>query len=55
MPNDFINLAVSENCKFQIIKHKNKKIYGIQFHPEVEHTEYGIQIFKNFIEICERK
>lgn len=55
MPNDFINLAVSENCKFQIIKHKNKKIYGIQFHPEVEHTEYGIQIFKNFIEICESK
>ena len=55
MPNDFINLAESENCKFQIIKHKNKKIYGIQFHPEVEHTEYGIQIFKNFIEICEIK
>ena len=55
MPNDFINLAESENCKFQIIKHKIRKIYGIQFHPEVEHTEYGIQIFKNFIEICESK
>ena len=53
MPDGFINLAKSENCKIQIIKHKNKPIYGFQFHPEVEHTEFGIQFFKNFIEICE--
>jgi len=53
MPDSFINLAKSENCKIQIIKHKNKPIYGFQFHPEVEHTEFGIQFFKNFIEICE--
>jgi len=53
MPDGFINLAKSENCKIQIIKHENKPIYGFQFHPEVEHTEFGIQFFKNFIEICE--
>jgi len=53
IPDSFINLAKSENCKIQIIKHKNKPIYGFQFHPEVEHTEFGIQFFKNFIEICE--
>jgi GMP synthase (glutamine-hydrolysing) len=55
IPNSFINLAKSENCKIQIIKHNNKPIYGFQFHPEVEHTEFGIQFFKNFIEICESK
>ncbi len=40
-PKDFICLAESENCKIQAMKHKNKPFYGLQFHPEVEHTEYG--------------
>jgi len=53
IPNNFINLAKSENCKIQIIKHNDKHIYGFQFHPEVEHTEFGMQFFKNFIKICE--
>ena len=53
IPNHFIHLAKSENCEFQIIKHNDKPLYGLQFHPEVEHTEYGIQFFKNFIKLCE--
>ena len=52
IPNNFSNLGKSDNCEIQIIKHKNKSIYGLQFHPEVEHTEYGVQIFKNFINLC---
>jgi GMP synthase (glutamine-hydrolysing) len=52
IPNNFIHLAKSENCKLQIIKHNDKPLYGFQFNPEVEHTEYGIQFFKNFIKIC---
>jgi GMP synthase (glutamine-hydrolysing) len=51
---DFIHLAESENCTYQAIKHKTKPFYGIQFHPEVEHTEYGLQIFKNFLTICNK-
>jgi GMP synthase (glutamine-hydrolysing) len=27
--------------------------YGLQFHPEVEHTQAGVTIFKNFVRICE--
>ena len=46
-------LATSEHCPVQAFKHKTKKIYGLQFHPEVEHTEYGSEIFKNFLKICE--
>ena len=39
-----------------IIENKKKKIYGIQFHPEVTHTKNGDIIFKNFIfEICKVK
>lgn len=52
VPECFDILGKSENCKVQIVKHKTKPFYGLQFHPEVEHTEYGKQIFKNFIEIC---
>ena len=45
-------LAESENCKIQAMKHKEKPFYGLQFHPEVEHTEFGKRIFKNFVNIC---
>jgi len=54
LPNDFELLAESENCKNQAMKHRKKPFYGVQFHPEVEHTEYGEQIFKNFVKICEK-
>ncbi|MCD6410889.1 MAG: GMP synthase subunit A [Thermoplasmata archaeon] len=47
-------LAHSRDCKIEAISHKNKPIFGLQFHPEVEETEYGTQIFRNFIEICKR-
>ena len=53
-PGVLIPLASSENCKYQAIKHPSKPIYGVQFHPEVEHTQYGEQIFKNFIELAKR-
>ena len=47
LPKDFERLAESKDCKIQAMKHKNKPFYGLQFHPEVEHTEYGEQIFNN--------
>ena len=53
LPDSFDRLAESNDCKIQAMKHKQKPFYGLQFHPEVEHTEYGVQIFKNFIKICE--
>ena len=54
IPKDFEVLASSENCKVQAMRHKEKPLYGLQFHPEVEHTEYGEQIFRNFVKICEK-
>ena len=54
LPKDFEVLGKSENCKIQAMHHKEKPFYGLQFHPEVEHTEYGELIFKNFIKICEK-
>jgi GMP synthase (glutamine-hydrolysing) len=54
LPSSFKNFAKSESCKIQAMKHKKKPFYGLQFHPEVEHTEYGELIFKNFVKICEK-
>jgi GMP synthase (glutamine-hydrolysing) len=54
LPEGFVNLAHSENCKVQAFKYTKKPYYGLQFHPEVEHTEYGECIFKNFVSICQR-
>ncbi len=56
MPKGFINIASTNNSKFTGIQHKKKKIFGIQFHPEVTHTKNGIQIIKNFVlKICKLK
>jgi len=53
LPDNFEILAESEDCKIQTMKHKEKPFYGLQFHPEVEHTEFGERIFKNFVNICD--
>jgi GMP synthase (glutamine-hydrolysing) len=52
LPEDFIGLAHSDNCLHQAMRHSTRPIFGVQFHPEVEHTEHGEDIFKNFIEVC---
>ena len=49
LPRDFEILAKSENSPYAVIKHKLKPIYGVQFHPEVSHTQYGKEILANFL------
>lgn len=44
-------LAHSKDCAYQAIRHVSKPIFGLQFHPEVQHTEHGSEIFKNFVEL----
>ena len=56
IPKNFINIASTFNSKFTAIQHIKKKIYGIQFHPEVTHTINGYRIIKNFVlNICKIK
>ena len=56
LPKSFKIVASTKNSKLTIIEHSKKKIYGVQFHPEVTHTVNGKQIFKNFIfSICKIK
>ena len=49
LPKNFHVVASSHNSKFAIVESKNKKFYGVQFHPEVTHTENGKKLLKNFI------
>lgn len=56
IPSGFSVLAKSKNAPFSAIANLEKKIYGIQFHPEVTHTHLGTQIIKNFVfKICQCK
>jgi len=56
LPPGFVPLAKTESLKFAAIENKERKIYGVQFHPEVAHTEHGKQILQNFLfEICKCK
>lgn len=50
-PKDFIITASSPSCKVEALRHKTRPIYGVQYHPEVEHSQYGEEVFKNFLEI----
>jgi len=49
LPKGFRVLAHTQNTRFAAIGNKEKKIYGVQFHPEVIHTELGLQIISNFL------
>jgi GMP synthase (glutamine-hydrolysing) len=56
LPKSFKIVASTKSSKLTIIENSKKKIYGVQFHPEVTHTENGKYIFKNFIfSICKIK
>ena len=49
----FHAVASSDTCAFAASANDEKKIYTLQFHPEVRHSEYGNEILKNFVfEVC---
>ncbi len=53
IPDNFVSLAKTDNTEFAVISDSKKRIYGLQFHPEVVHTPEGKTILRNFChEIC---
>ncbi|RLA88210.1 MAG: GMP synthase (glutamine-hydrolyzing), partial [Deltaproteobacteria bacterium] len=53
LPEGFVKIAHSENSPIAAMENKEKKIFGLQFHPEVAHTPSGSKIIKNFLfSIC---
>jgi anthranilate/para-aminobenzoate synthase component II len=53
VPENFEILAHTVSCPVEAIKVKGKPFYGLQFHPEVENTEHGSEIFQNFLKVVE--
>ncbi|MBO4733004.1 MAG: glutamine-hydrolyzing GMP synthase [Clostridia bacterium] len=49
LPAGFTAVASTDKCPNAAVCDEKRKLYGVQFHPEVTHTEYGGQILKNFI------
>jgi GMP synthase (glutamine-hydrolysing) len=53
LPPGFTVLATSEGSPYAAIRHVDRPIWGLQFHPEVSHTESGSEIYANFVHrIC---
>ncbi|MGZ3537511.1 MAG: glutamine-hydrolyzing GMP synthase [Thermodesulfobacteriota bacterium] len=53
-PPGFRGIAHSKNTPFAAFEEPRKKIYGLQFHPEVVHTQRGLDLIRNFLfQICE--
>lgn len=49
----FRSIAVTDTCPNAAVQHRDKAIFGLQFHPEVTHTEHGGRMLKNFVrDIC---
>ena len=49
LPKGFRAVASTANCPCAAMADEGRKIYGVQFHPEVTHTEYGTKILSNFL------
>ena len=53
IPEGFDSAAGTKNCPVAAMENRKKRIYGVQFHPEVEHTPFGQRMLKNFLyKIC---
>ena len=56
LPDGYKVTAVTRDCPCAAMENDEKKIYAVQFHPEVMHTQYGEEIFKTFLfDICSCK
>lgn len=53
LPAGFRLLASSDTCKVQAMRHETRPLFGLQFHPEVENTDNGYEIFQAFLDVCE--
>jgi GMP synthase (glutamine-hydrolysing) len=53
LPSGFVAIGTSGNSPFAAMADVKRKIYGLQFHPEVTHTEHGLDIIRRFVlDIC---
>ncbi|MBD5131043.1 MAG: glutamine-hydrolyzing GMP synthase [Clostridiales bacterium] len=49
LPTGFTTSATTETCPVAAMEDEKRKLYGVQFHPEVMHTDEGFKMLKNFL------
>jgi len=54
LPEGFERTGTSEICEIESMSDPKSALYGVQWHPEVTHTEEGEELFANFRAVCER-
>ena len=52
VPDNFFITASSPSCKVQGMENKEGDRFGLQFHPEVNDSEFGKEMFENFVQVC---
>jgi GMP synthase (glutamine-hydrolysing) len=53
LPKGFVVVATTDGCDYAAVEDQKRKLYGLQFHPEVAHTPRGREILQNFVyHIC---
>jgi len=53
LPDNILRLATTDRCETAAFADFERRLFGVQFHPEVTHSEYGLAILRNFgIEVC---
>ena len=53
VPEGFVRTAHSDVCDVEAMSHETEPWFGVQWHPEVAHTEEGTAVFENFLAVCE--
>ncbi len=53
LPSGFVTVASSKDCIHAAMMNAERKLFGIQFHIEVTHTQYGMEILRNFVDLCQ--
>ncbi len=52
-PPEFEIIGETGDCKIAAMQHPGRRLFGLQFHPEVVHTEFGAEIYRNFVfDVC---
>jgi len=54
LPEGFTHTGTSDVCGIEAMSNTDRDLYGVQWHPEVIHTEEGEEVFENFVSICEQ-
>ncbi len=55
LPPGFSASGSTQGCKIAAFADEKRRVYGLQFHPEVQHTTHGMKVLENFIRICGSK